>query len=149
MAWTELETALGSKGASCICPKVQPFPGWTGLCCPLGCLSCSVDETGLDLAGPGGDCASVHHSNSRSRKKQSEGYSRCLTQGCWKRLLALLPWVIAAVARTANLIARILSWETWPFPSAFVLFTMGALVGAGSTEFEGHLVRLTPLKLLG
>lgn len=81
------------------------------------------------------DCASAHHADSGTGESQARDVAGVFTQGCQK----WLPWVIAAVARTANYSAG----KRGPL-SAFALFTLGVLVGTRSTELEGHVGRLTP-----
>lgn len=69
--WTELETALENKRASCIRYKSMQ-PSLSGMvCASIGLLSVVLHhETGLDLAGPGGYHVSVHPANLGNRREQ-------------------------------------------------------------------------------
>lgn len=96
---TELEPALESKGAYVI-RKCSPSLAGTACALQWAAGSCIMKQalTWHDLACPGGDCASAHHADSETVESQARDVAGDFTQGCQK----WLPWVIAAVARTAN-----------------------------------------------
>lgn len=103
--WTELETALENKRASCIHHKSAALPLWNGLWPPLGCSQCSNGlhhETGLDLAGPGGYHVSVHPANPGNKREQVRDVAGAVLFKAKEVSVGLASEDIAVIARTAN-----------------------------------------------